>query len=430
MLKWGGGGATRKTSKLAFTLVELLVVIAIIGMLIALLLPAVQAAREAARRMQCTNKLKQITLAVHNFHDTHNRLPSASGDSLGTPTNPTRPQTQSSDGFVSGFVFLLPYIEQQGLMDLYNAYGAQGISISSYYAFPSIIPEVPWYYSVNTYICPSDPNGFHDTSSPNTGDGRLAASGRTNYRFNLGDSPYIQPPCRRATAAGAEPIIDAKHLEVVRRWQRGPFGWRTSYGFERATDGTSNTIFFAERAIGKGLFSSIFQREAILRTSTVTTAPASSILTGVVQSAAEPDWSIDDRSIVLGFSEDGKSLKNPLTGFVYTPDYVANGYTTSYRRLGFGMFVEIGFHTVLPPNSPSWYCQGYGTNSLIGIFTPSSNHTGGLNAAFGDGHVQFIPDSIDVGTLNNANRDSSSVSNFGIWGELGTAQTGGIATAP
>jgi prepilin-type N-terminal cleavage/methylation domain-containing protein len=68
-----------RSSHLAFTLIELLVVIAIIAVLIALLLPAVQAAREAARRAQCVNNLKQLGIALHNYHDTHNVVPWGSG---------------------------------------------------------------------------------------------------------------------------------------------------------------------------------------------------------------------------------------------------------------------------------------------------------------------------------------------------------------
>ncbi|MCA9122994.1 MAG: DUF1559 domain-containing protein [Planctomycetales bacterium] len=90
--------------KMGFTLVELLVVIAIIGILVALLLPAVQAAREAARRMQCSNNLKQIALAAHNFHDTYNALPPLVSHSAG-PTF---------------FFHILPYVEQQGLKDMYT----------------------------------------------------------------------------------------------------------------------------------------------------------------------------------------------------------------------------------------------------------------------------------------------------------------------
>jgi len=97
-VKRGGGGYLGKP---AFTLVELLVVIAIIGMLIALLLPAVQAAREAARRMQCTNHMKQIGLAIHNFHDVRDGLPPFAIAFYRQSTN----------------TFLLPFIEQQSLYD-------------------------------------------------------------------------------------------------------------------------------------------------------------------------------------------------------------------------------------------------------------------------------------------------------------------------
>jgi prepilin-type N-terminal cleavage/methylation domain-containing protein len=99
-VKIGGGGGLRKKAR-AFTLVELLVVIAIIGVLIALLLPAVQAAREAARRMTCTDHLKQFGIAVHNFHDTNTGLPPL-------VLGPSR---------ASLFVFLMPYCEQQSLFN-------------------------------------------------------------------------------------------------------------------------------------------------------------------------------------------------------------------------------------------------------------------------------------------------------------------------
>src|SRR5262245_17985795 len=94
-----------------FTLIELLVVIAIIGVLIALLLPAVQQAREAARRIQCTNNLKQIGLAMHNYHDTVGSFPPArKGCCWGTWN-----------------IFILPYIEQASL---YNAWNSSGNNLA------------------------------------------------------------------------------------------------------------------------------------------------------------------------------------------------------------------------------------------------------------------------------------------------------------
>src|SRR5678816_503961 len=97
----------RRTWRLesGFTLVELLVVIAIIGVLVALLLPAVQSAREAARRMQCTNNLKQLGLSLHNFHDVNQRFPAAHEELPATPNI-------SSKWVCSWMPRILPFIEQ------------------------------------------------------------------------------------------------------------------------------------------------------------------------------------------------------------------------------------------------------------------------------------------------------------------------------
>jgi prepilin-type N-terminal cleavage/methylation domain-containing protein len=104
-----------------FTLVELLVVIAIIGILVALLLPAVQAAREAARRTQCSNNLKQVGLALHSFHDTYKFLPAGAIDTNATPNNAAAQQWSIPNSVEHGWVvFLLPKLEQQNLYDLYR----------------------------------------------------------------------------------------------------------------------------------------------------------------------------------------------------------------------------------------------------------------------------------------------------------------------
>jgi prepilin-type N-terminal cleavage/methylation domain-containing protein/prepilin-type processing-associated H-X9-DG protein len=184
-----------------FTLVELLVVIAIIGILIALLLPAVQAAREAARRVQCNNHLKQIGLAVHNYHDTHRVFPFGAG---GTGNK------------YSAISLLLPFMEQTTLHDKIN--------FSLPYTDPANdsarLTEIPM------LRCPSDlPNPL-----PATG-------GATNYMANKGSGIVWN------TATGPNATLPPPN---------GVFFMQSAIRFRDITDGTSNTAAFSERILADG----------------------------------------------------------------------------------------------------------------------------------------------------------------------------------
>lgn len=186
----------RNRQRTAFTLVELLVVIAIIGILIALLLPAVQAAREAARRMSCSNNLKQIGLALHNYHDTYNRFPPSAILPFGATFDSWSVQAR-----------LLPFLEQANLQDLIN------------WNFPYTAQPNVTRVRVPTYLCPSEIN---DRERP---DGALTHY-PLNYGINLGTWFVYDPNTRRGGNGLSHPNSLTSMANV--------------------TDGTSNTLAFAE----------------------------------------------------------------------------------------------------------------------------------------------------------------------------------------
>jgi len=190
-----------KSSRLGFTLIELLVVIAIIAILVALLLPAVQQAREAARRSSCKNNLKQIGLALHNYHDTHRAFPFRRGG-----------PAHNGGNRWSGFVHLLPFLEQGALFDAFMAQADTGNSIQPWSEW-TINGIKPTTIPVSVLMCPSDSN----TEPP----GGQAPS---NYAFSVGDNWLLVNSSR----------------------PRGMFGYRSKVRMRDLVDGTSNTIALAE----------------------------------------------------------------------------------------------------------------------------------------------------------------------------------------
>jgi prepilin-type N-terminal cleavage/methylation domain-containing protein len=175
------GTATRASRPSAFTLVELLVVITIIGILIGLLLPAVQSVREAARRTQCRNNLKQLGLAMHNHHEAFGRFPSGGWGWLwvGEPERGTGPDQPGGWGFN-----ILPYVEQGALHDM-------GMSLASTARTNAIIERVQT--PVALFICPSRRRAvaypdYHSTYKTQTSTSmRIPTAGRSDYAVNCGD---------------------------------------------------------------------------------------------------------------------------------------------------------------------------------------------------------------------------------------------------
>ena len=223
------------SSKKGFTLVELFVVIAIIGILIGLLLPAVQAAREAARRMQCTNNLKQLGLAVQTFASAHDeRIPNQYGDSYWT------------DGFsgadatllnrLSTHVLLLPHLEQGAVFETITAAINDGATYNLLYASgedPSGIGHNPCGVHLSCFTCPSDGN-VNMLKAAN-------AMGRCSYACNAGDATMCNAERGDYTNANN---VHKKHRGV---FVSGILGGKTT--ISSVKDGTSNTMAFSEIAV-------------------------------------------------------------------------------------------------------------------------------------------------------------------------------------
>ena len=376
----GGGG-----NLAAFTLVELLVVIAIIGILIALLLPAVQAAREAARRMQCSNNFKQYGLALHNYADVHKAFPAARA--VVGWHNWANLIAMHGDTWGPDF-FLLPYCEQTALYEDVVSYIVENSNaaktrrtISDYFERPS--PVVP-HTIISGYLCPSD------------GNARLPGY-RTNGAFTTNSPRSNILTCRGDFARYNDYGDNDPYKNAL---PRSPFGsWK---GFGALTDGTSNTMATSETVSSVNLADTQIKSAAIYGFSANDTLE-------------------NDPFICL-------ESRDPLNRTQYDASKGRIGTNGDSRRgtlMGIGRTAYSGFSAVLPPNSPSCVvATNYNTGSF-NVGSATSNHTGGVSIGLFDGSVQFISETISTRTEGMTTKSVySGRSPYGIWGAMGSVNGG------
>jgi prepilin-type N-terminal cleavage/methylation domain-containing protein/prepilin-type processing-associated H-X9-DG protein len=327
----------RKTR--GFTLIELLVVIAIIAVLIALLLPAVQMAREAARRTQCQNNLKQIGLAMHNYHSTHTVFPPAiiSGEWLGSGGQ----HLNAPDNHVANFypdmswpAMILPYMDQGSLYNSINMDGAAARAWQWWGPGTHVLGDqnnTAGLTELEAFLCPSDPN-----------DGRRDGGAGINYAGNAG------------SGTNWFGWNGAFALSSIGRYSVGDFA-----------DGTANTAFVSEQV--KGDSSNRFDKFG--------KKPWDPGDGGVVNTTPD-EWLQSCKGFPIAFS----------SGFWNPGGTWMRGSWTPTETMHEYMHTQ-GPNTVSCPVN-NWH-HGAGPSA-------SSYHPGGVNVLLVDGSVVFVAETVDL----------------------------------
>ncbi len=361
----------RRQSARGFTLIELLVVIAIIAVLISLLLPAVQSAREAARRAQCVNNLKQMGLALHNYHSTHDSFPMGNSVTMSDPTG----AASGGNPFLSwnnwsAQALLLGFTEQTQL------YNAANFNLAVWHS-----GRTPLGYAANLtvfnakvaqFLCPSD--------------GEAGKSFTNSYFASVG-------PNTQAEGMGG---VNGQTGAFTGKGSPGMFSYNINYSLRDVTDGSSNTIAFSEALVSHDAL------KVARRTGMVN-------VTGNRYYHAFIDPATSAQTMTLLGNCDAKWATSGAAGGDF-PNAIGT-------RWAMGVMGWTMFCTILTPNEKPWSacrvgCAGCGIDNTS-IMSATSAHPGGVNVVMGDGSVKFIK--------NTINRQT--------WVALGTRALGEVISA-
>ncbi len=354
----------RQNQSAGFTLVELLVVIAIIGILIGMLLPAVQSVRAAARRSVCANNVRQIGLAIHNYESALNRFPE---NQIG-PGLPDGSGTYQT-GYYSWLVPILPQLEQNNLYELFdlriNNGDGDGYKVSSTHPNAAAV-NMP----IETLLCPSDePLQRNEIilGSANPAPG--------SYAGNAGWPSYATGfSGERLTPGEFNGVIPLVHPSSPVSWHNPRMRMRD------VLDGTSNTALLSERLIQPGASADeINNGDQRLRSLHI--LERYETLTEIVDQMSSTHAHVYQSAHIGRSWSSGSPLVAPTYMHVQTPNSLIGHYNTSIDEGDF-------------------------------VITPSSNHEGGVNLALVDGSVRFISDTISkevwwaIGSRDDGRTDS------------------------
>jgi prepilin-type N-terminal cleavage/methylation domain-containing protein/prepilin-type processing-associated H-X9-DG protein len=348
---------THVSRKAAFTLMELLVVIMIIGILVALLLPAVQQAREAARKMSCSNNLKQFGLALHNYVDSWSSLPPMRGGTNTELVGEIGFETTSRDS-MSGIVSLIPFLEQETLFDQ--------IATSNFGPVPWY-STIYWEMQIPGLVCPSDQV-------------IRGASGNCSYKFCMGTIYWRNSDLWGSPLNGMFGMTHTRANKAMGDWYDPDIARQSKvYRLQDVQDGLSSTIAMSERRIGN------YQNDQDI---------ANVAYDGYFGRLDNDARIARENCLVTVRTKTGSYAKkyNPNVRIIGGQGSVAR--FRPGERWGDGRPYYAGFNTIIPPNGPS--CAEDNGDWYSGVYSASSQHPGMVNAVMGDGSVRKFSDTIDA----------------------------------